>query len=74
LPVDIGVLVDAREPERRGGTGRIANWLNAAEIARSRPVILAGGLTARNVAEAIAAVQPWAVDVASGVADTAKYR
>ena len=69
LPAEVGVLVDARDPEKRGGTGRLGHWRHAAEIARVRPVILAGGLTALNVAEAIAVVRPWAVDVSSGVED-----
>jgi phosphoribosylanthranilate isomerase len=70
LPADVAVLVDARDEERRGGTGQVANWAYAAEIARSRPVILAGGITAQNVAAAIAAVRPWALDVSSGVEDS----
>jgi phosphoribosylanthranilate isomerase len=67
LPDDIGLLVDARNQDKRGGTGLLANWSHAAEIARSRPLILAGGLTARNVAAAVAVVRPWALDVSSGV-------
>lgn len=69
LPADVGLLIDAQDAEKRGGTGRLGHWAHAAEIARSRPVILAGGLTAGNVAEAIAAVRPWGVDVSSGVED-----
>ncbi len=60
-------LLDAHDPERRGGTGRIIDWDAAAGVARGRPVILAGGLTADNVAEAVVRVRPAAVDVSSGV-------
>jgi len=70
LPADVGVLVDARDEERRGGTGQVANWAFAAEIAQSRPVILAGGISAQNVASAMAAVRPWALDISSGVEES----
>ena len=60
-------LLDAHDPARRGGTGRAADWDAAARVARVRPVILAGGLDASNVREAIARVRPFAVDVSSGV-------
>jgi phosphoribosylanthranilate isomerase len=50
-----------------GGTGQLANWRLAARAAREFPVILAGGLNCENVGEAIVAVRPYAVDVASGV-------
>jgi phosphoribosylanthranilate isomerase len=60
-------LVDSADAERRGGTGRIADWARAARVAFVRPIVLAGGLTAENVREAIAAVHPWAVDTSSGV-------
>ncbi|HEY8415192.1 MAG TPA: phosphoribosylanthranilate isomerase [Thermaerobacter sp.] len=65
-PADL-VLLDRFEPGRRGGTGRTADWAVAADVARRRPVILAGGLTPENVAEAVRAVRPWGVDVSSGV-------
>lgn len=60
-------LLDSYVPGRPGGTGEVFSW----EIARAHhgpvPVILSGGLTPENVSEAIAAVRPFAVDVASGV-------
>ncbi len=60
------VLVDA-DTAGYGGSGQRADVGLAAEAARARRVILAGGLTAENVAEAIAAVRPYGVDVAGGV-------
>lgn len=64
---DVTVLVDAADDVRRGGTGMRADWTRAARLAQRRPVVLAGGLREENLAEAIAAVRPWAVDVSSGV-------
>lgn len=66
-PEDVQVLVDAADTVRRGGTGRPADWTRAEQLARRRPVVLAGGLHAANVGEAVSAVRPWAVDVSSGV-------
>ena len=51
----------------RGGSGRTWDWRLAAQRHSQVPVLLAGGLTPENVGEAIAAVRPWGVDVASGV-------
>lgn len=64
-----GVLLDAFDPHRYGGTGMTVDWNIAAEIVRGLelPVILAGGLTPENVAEAVRLVRPYAVDVSSGV-------
>ena len=61
-------LLDSYTPNQRGGTGARFNWDLAVE-ARSagRPVILAGGLTPDNIAEAVAKVRPYGVDVSSGV-------
>jgi phosphoribosylanthranilate isomerase len=50
-----------------GGSGEAFDWAIAAEAAAEVPVVLAGGLTPENVAEAIRAVRPFGVDVASGV-------
>jgi phosphoribosylanthranilate isomerase len=60
-------LLDSHVAGRRGGSGETFDWALARAHRGSVPVILSGGLTADNVAEAIAAVQPFAVDVASGV-------
>ncbi|HUL73010.1 MAG TPA: phosphoribosylanthranilate isomerase [Vicinamibacterales bacterium] len=70
LPPHVTPLVDAADRAQRGGTGRLADWQRAADLARRRPVMLAGGLTAENVADAIRLVRPWAVDVSSGVETT----
>lgn len=64
-----GLLLDAWVSGTFGGTGVRCNWEIAANIAKIRPVILAGGLTPENVAEAIRTVQPYGVDVSSGVED-----
>jgi len=61
------LLLDVRDPVARGGTGRTIDWTAAASIARRRRSLLAGGLTPDNVAEAIALVQPYGIDVSSGV-------
>lgn len=61
------ILVDAMDAVSHGGSGRTVDWSAARGIAASRPLVLAGGLTPENVGEAIAAVRPWGVDVASGV-------
>jgi phosphoribosylanthranilate isomerase len=62
------VLLDAYHPELRGGTGKTCDWSAARATLRfSRFLILSGGLNAENVASAIKAVTPHAVDVCSGV-------
>ena len=66
-PRRVTLLVDAADPEKRGGTGRTADWDQAARLARTRRVLLAGGLHAGNVAEAVQRVRPFGIDVSSGV-------
>jgi phosphoribosylanthranilate isomerase len=61
------LLVDAAVPGQFGGTGQRADWPVAAQLAARHRVILAGGLTPENVAEAVRQVRPYAVDVSSGV-------
>ena len=63
------LLLDAHDPEQRGGTGRTIDWSHAASIAAERRAILSGGLTPENVADAVAVVRPFGVDVSSGVED-----
>jgi phosphoribosylanthranilate isomerase len=60
-------LFDAHRPQAPGGTGEAFDWELLAERHSAVPLILAGGLDPDNVGEAIAAVRPFAVDVASGV-------
>lgn len=61
------LLVDASVKGSYGGTGMTADWKGAAELAKQVPLLLAGGLTPANVADAVRQVHPWGVDVASGV-------
>ena len=75
LPVyrDSNAPADSDLPDRllfegtHSGSGRVADWDEAAGLARVVEVILAGGLTAKNVADAVNFVRPWGVDVSSGV-------
>lgn len=61
------LLLDAYVPDKFGGTGHRCDWEKAAAVASSHRVILAGGLTPDNVAEAVQQVHPYGVDVSSGV-------
>ena len=64
-------LVDASVQGVYGGSGMTADWGAAALLAGKYDFLLAGGLTPENVAEAVRQVQPWGVDVASGVESSA---
>ena len=62
------LLIDTYHPTLRGGTGETGDWEMSAQLAQTIPgLMLAGGLNADNVAEAVRQVRPFAVDVASGV-------
>ena len=67
VPSRITVLLDARDPVRRGGTGRTVDWGVAADIAARRRIFLAGGLCPENVVEALHTVRPYGIDVSSGI-------
>lgn len=66
-PEDVMLLVDAHDLSLRGGTGKTTDWKAAAALAKDRRVLLAGGLTPENVAQALALVRPFGIDVSSGV-------
>jgi phosphoribosylanthranilate isomerase len=66
-PARVKLLLDVHDPQARGGTGRIIDWTAAAELASQREIVLAGGLKPDNVADAIARVRPYGIDVSSGV-------
>lgn len=61
-----GVLLDTYDPKVPGGTGRVFDWTKIPKKL-DKPLILAGGLTAENVWQAISKVRPFAVDVSGGV-------
>jgi phosphoribosylanthranilate isomerase len=61
------LLLDASVKGVYGGSGVTADWSMATELAKTYPLLLAGGLTPENVADAMRQVKPWGVDVASGV-------
>ncbi|GHO67397.1 tryptophan biosynthesis protein TrpCF [Ktedonobacter sp. SOSP1-52] len=60
------LLLDTPTPQW-GGTGEVSNWQLARQAAQGQRIFLAGGLTPENVSEALKQVQPWGVDVSSGV-------
>jgi len=74
-PADIEVLtgrvaaflLDSYDPDLAGGTGTAFKWDLASGLRATAPVILSGGLTPDNVWDALETVQPYAVDVSSGV-------
>lgn len=65
------ILLDTRTATASGGTGKIFDWTRARDVLSAEApklrIILAGGLTPANVAEAIRTLRPWGVDVAGGV-------
>ncbi len=71
FPKSAGILLDSGAPGQRGGTGQTFAWAEArwlvSALARLHPVVIAGGLTPVNVKRAAEVLQPWGVDVVSGV-------
>ena len=65
-----GYLLDAWSPQAHGGTGQTFDWELARSVATTGKLVLAGGLTPENVAEAVRTVAPYGVDVSSGVEST----
>jgi len=67
----LALVLDSGGAQRPGGTGVAFDWNRAAQavatLSRTQHVVIAGGLTPRNVSEAISILQPWGVDVVSGV-------
>lgn len=68
------LLLDAKVGGALGGTGHTFDWSLVRSLRVQRDVLLAGGLTPANVADAIRQVRPWAVDVASGVESSARVK
>lgn len=65
--ISAGLLLDKGSSKALGGTGETFDWDIAAEVARHKPFLLAGGLTPATVEGAVRQVEPWGVDVSSGV-------
>ena len=62
-----GFLLDTFSDDLHGGTGKTFDWNLALSAKKMGPVILAGGLTPRNILQAVRQVRPYGVDVCSGV-------
>jgi len=79
LKQELVCLLDSQVSGAYGGTGQTFNWQLAEEVSARFPVIIAGGLTPTNVGQLVEEVQPWGVDVSTGVEtnsrkDTSKIR
>jgi phosphoribosylanthranilate isomerase len=65
-----GILLDTWHPTKMGGTGDVFDWTMLEGLKMDQHLILAGGLNPGNIREAVTKVQPWAVDVCSGVEES----
>ncbi|UDQ98505.1 phosphoribosylanthranilate isomerase [Lentisphaerota bacterium WC36G] len=61
------IVVDSRTATEFGGTGQVCDWQIAKKLSEKRDILLAGGINENNVVEAINTVQPFGIDVSSGV-------
>jgi phosphoribosylanthranilate isomerase len=68
------ILLDTLVEGVAGGSGRAFHWESVAGIPQVAPLVVAGGLTPRNVGAAIRALRPCAVDVSSGVEETVRHK
>ena len=67
LKYDLICLLDSQVRNAYGGTGEAFDWQLAEEVSARFPVIIAGGLTPANVGQLVREVQPWGVDVSTGI-------